>query len=133
VRTSRLTVINLNSTIFWDITPYSPLKVNQSFRGISCFLLRGRRMSRARNHSESRCEAERCTTLLGEHLFLSFFLGLIFGPEDGGHMFFPKRLTFNGLHGVISQKIILFLTTAVRISNPTIINWFIRLKCISKT
>jgi hypothetical protein len=32
----------------------------------------------------------------------------------------PKsRLTFNRLHGVISQKIELCLSTAVRISNPT--------------
>jgi hypothetical protein len=32
----------------------------------------------------------------------------------------PKRqLTFNGLHGVISQKTVLFITTAVRTSNPT--------------
>jgi hypothetical protein len=34
----------------------------------------------------------------------------------------PKRqLTFNGLHGIISQKIELFITTAVRTSSPTII------------
>jgi hypothetical protein len=31
-------------------------------------------------------------------------------------------LTFNGLHGVISQKIVLFITTAVRTSNPIILN-----------
>jgi hypothetical protein len=32
----------------------------------------------------------------------------------------PKgRLAFTGLHGVISQKIELFITTAVRTSNPT--------------
>jgi hypothetical protein len=30
-----------------------------------------------------------------------------------------RRLTSNGLHGVISQKIELFITTAVRTSNPT--------------
>jgi hypothetical protein len=29
-----------------------------------------------------------------------------------------SRLNFNGLHGVISQKIELFITTAVRIANP---------------
>jgi hypothetical protein len=29
------------------------------------------------------------------------------------------RLTLNGLHGVISQKMILFITTAVKTSNPT--------------
>jgi hypothetical protein len=28
-------------------------------------------------------------------------------------------LTFNGIHGVISQEIELFITTAVRTSNPT--------------
>jgi hypothetical protein len=40
-------------------------------------------------------------------------------PEDGGGIP-PKRiLIFNGLHGVISQKIALFMTTAVRISNPS--------------
>jgi hypothetical protein len=33
----------------------------------------------------------------------------------------PKRwMTFNGLHGVISQKIELFITTAVRTSNLTL-------------
>jgi hypothetical protein len=46
-------------------------------------------------------------------------LGLFFDPEAGGDIFFPKsRLTFTGLHGVISQKIVLFITTAVRTSNP---------------
>jgi hypothetical protein len=30
-----------------------------------------------------------------------------------------RRLTLNGLHGVISQKIVLFTTTTVRTSNPT--------------
>jgi hypothetical protein len=31
-------------------------------------------------------------------------------------------LTFNGLHSIISQNIVLFITTAVRTSNPTILN-----------
>jgi hypothetical protein len=35
-------------------------------------------------------------------------LGLFFGSEDGGDMFLRKVFTFNGLHGVISQKIQLF-------------------------
>jgi hypothetical protein len=30
-----------------------------------------------------------------------------------------RRLSLNGLHGVISQKMILFITTAVKTSNPT--------------
>jgi hypothetical protein len=37
----------------------------------------------------------------------------------------PKRLlTFNGLHGVISQKMVRFRTTAVRTSNPIIHSYF---------
>jgi hypothetical protein len=34
------------------------------------------------------------------------------------------RLAFNGLHGVISQKTELFITTAVRTSNPARKNMF---------
>jgi hypothetical protein len=34
-----------------------------------------------------------------------------------------RRLTFNGLHGVITQEIELFITTGVRTSNPT--PWFL--------
>jgi hypothetical protein len=30
-----------------------------------------------------------------------------------------RRLTFNGLHSVIPQKIVVFITTAMRTSNPT--------------
>jgi hypothetical protein len=30
-----------------------------------------------------------------------------------------RRLVFNGVHGIIFQKIELFITTAVRTSNPT--------------
>jgi hypothetical protein len=49
-----------------------------------------------------------------------FLLALFFDPEDGGDYVPPKhRLTFNGLHGVISQKIVLSVTIAVRTSNPT--------------
>jgi hypothetical protein len=48
-------------------------------------------------------------------LSLWFLVWLIFDSEDEENMFLPKRhLTFNGLHGVISQKIVLFITTAVK-------------------
>jgi hypothetical protein len=44
----------------------------------------------------------------------------LFDPEKGGDMFpLKRRLTFNGLHSVILQKIVLFITSTVRISNPT--------------
>jgi hypothetical protein len=34
------------------------------------------------------------------------------------HVLPKRRLAFNGLHGIISQKMELFITTAVRTSNP---------------
>jgi hypothetical protein len=41
-------------------------------------------------------------------------LGLFFDPEDGGDMFLRNvGLTFNGLHGVIYQKTVLFITILV--------------------
>jgi hypothetical protein len=45
-------------------------------------------------------------------------LGL-FDPEHEGDVPPKHRFTFNGLRGVISQKMVLFTTTAVRASNPT--------------
>jgi hypothetical protein len=36
-------------------------------------------------------------------------LDLFFDPEDGGDVPPKRRLTLNGLHGVISQKMILFV------------------------
>jgi hypothetical protein len=76
--------MNFKSTIFWDITPYSPLSVNRRFgeKYRPHFQWR-QNISWSRNQSES------------------------------------MWLTFNGLHGVISQKMVLFITTAVRTSNPT--------------
>jgi hypothetical protein len=73
--------IYMKSTIFWDITPCSSLKVNRLFGGTYRIHLQAR-ISQARYQRES-------------------------------------RLTFNRLHAIISQKIVLFITTAVRTSNPT--------------
>jgi hypothetical protein len=49
-----------------------------------------------------------------------FYGGMLLGlfdPDDGGDVT-PKRRWLSTLHGVISQKIVLFVTTAVRTSNP---------------
>jgi hypothetical protein len=73
-------------SIFWDITPCSPLKIKGRFGGTRCLHLQARIISQA-----------------------GFFLGLLVDPEDGGDIFPPKRpLTFNGLHGVMSQMIEFF-------------------------
>jgi hypothetical protein len=82
------------SSVFWDITPYSPLKVNGCFGGICRLHFQHRRISPARNLREA-------------------------GKKQSRH-FLPKRLlTFNGLHGVISQKIGIFLTTPMETLNTT--------------
>jgi hypothetical protein len=68
------------STIFWDITPCSPLRVSRSFGGTCSLHLQGQK----------------------------------------GRYVPPKLwLTLNGLHDVISQKMVFFIITAVRTSNPT--------------
>jgi hypothetical protein len=66
----------LKSSIFWDITPYSPLKVDRRFGGTCC--LQGRRVNRTRNQRESR----------------------------RGCVPTKLRFTFNGLHGIISQNVV---------------------------
>jgi hypothetical protein len=67
------------SSIFWDITPCSPLKVNRSFGETRCLHLQERRTSQARNQHEAG----------GKHSLLhaDFLLGLFFDPEDGGDVF----------------------------------------------
>jgi hypothetical protein len=55
-----------------------------------------------------------------------FLVRLIFRPwRCRRHFPSKRRLNFNGLHGVISYKTELFITTAVRTSNPTSIRVFI--------
>jgi hypothetical protein len=89
--------LNLNSTIFWDITPCRPLSVNRCSGGTY------------RLH------------LQGVEKYVQQETSLFFRSQRWRRYVPPKRrLTLNGLHGVISQKIVLFTTTAVRTSNPKI-------------
>jgi hypothetical protein len=50
----------MKGTIFRDITPCSPLKVNPRFEGTYRLHLQGRRTCLARNQRESRWQAELC-------------------------------------------------------------------------
>jgi hypothetical protein len=45
-------------------------------------------------------------------------LGLLFDSEYEDMFLRNVRITFNGLHGIISQKTELFVTTAMIISDP---------------
>jgi hypothetical protein len=62
-----LTAVVMKSAVFWDITPCSPLKVDQRFGGTYHLHLLGLRISRARNQRGSMWQAE---------------LSLFFDPED---------------------------------------------------
>jgi hypothetical protein len=46
-----LTTVVIKSTVFWDITPFSLLKVNRRFR-VTCLLHLQGRINRARNERE---------------------------------------------------------------------------------
>jgi hypothetical protein len=93
-----------SSEEFWYILPCSPLKVNRRFGRIYNLHLYGRWIDQSRNHP-----------LPGW-----FLARLILRPWRWNRRVIPKcLLLFNGLHGVISQKIVLFIITAVRTSYPT--------------
>jgi hypothetical protein len=104
----------MKSIIFWDVTPCSPLSCNRRFGGNYRLHLQGRRIISARTSRQAGSKQ------------------IIFQPENryckkievAGRLELgpPKRwLQLNGLHGVISQKMILFITTAVKTSNQTFV------------
>jgi hypothetical protein len=84
---------SLKRIIFWDVTPCSLLRCNRRFGGTYRLHLQGRRH------------------LLAEIFSSTLKMEAICSPK--------RRLHLNRLHGVTSQKMILFITTAVKTSNPT--------------
>jgi hypothetical protein len=84
---------------YWTIAPCSLLKVRWRFGGTYRLYLQGR-ISRTRYKRENRLLAR-----------------LIGSCRRRRHVPPKHRLTFNGLHGGISQTIVLFITTAVRNSD----------------
>jgi hypothetical protein len=78
-----LSAVIMKSSVFWDITPYSPLKANRRFGGTCRLQLQGQGISQARNQRESRLRPWRWKR----------------------HILPKHRLTFHGLHCVISQTI----------------------------
>jgi hypothetical protein len=88
------------NSIFWDTTPCGPMKVNWRFGGTYRHHLRDLIIRKARNQHE-----------VGSKLCFAWFLvRLILRPWRWRWYIPPKRwLTFNNLHGIISQKTVLFL------------------------
>jgi hypothetical protein len=92
-------------------TPCSPLKVNRRFGGIYRLHFHCLKISRARNQREIRWQTELSRWFLARHIFRPWRWRRYVPPK--------RRLTFNGLHSIMSQKMVLFITTVVSISNPT--------------
>jgi hypothetical protein len=95
--------------MFWDITLWSSLKVNRCFGEICRLHLQGRRVSQARTHRENRWQADPSVKADGRRSPGCFLAWLI--PRSRRwrrHILPERRLTFNGLYGVISQDIELF-------------------------
>jgi hypothetical protein len=66
----------VKSSLFWAITPYSSLKVNQRFGGKYRPHLESRRISQEKKNSMPQV--------------VGFFLGLFINPEHRGDMFLRK-------------------------------------------
>jgi hypothetical protein len=115
-------IIKMKSIVFWDITPCSPLRFNRRFGGTYHLHLQGRRNKFSKNQQASRFFCLRvcsCKQVPGATCLLAGLLNLFLRPWRWRRYVPPRRrLKLNGLHGAISQKIILFITTAVKTSNP---------------
>jgi hypothetical protein len=84
------------------------VNTQQPFRGQCRLHLHGRRKSSA-----------------GYLHHAAFLLGLFFNPQEEDSMFLRNPLFYNGLYGVISRKLDLFIITAVRTPNLTFVCQFV--------
>jgi hypothetical protein len=101
----------LKSIFFWDMTSCSVLSGTRRFGGTYRLHLQGRRI--VQRFAELFYDPE------GLPLACSLLCWTILLPWRWKRYVPPKRrVPLNTLHGVISQKKILFKTTAVKTSNP---------------
>jgi hypothetical protein len=103
------------------VTPCSLLSCNRRFGGTYRLHIQGRRISASIYTSVFRLAVYSASHMLSCWFLLKLFLR----PWRWRRYFPPKRrLQLNRLHGVTSQKMILFITDAVKTSNPKYIQWF---------
>jgi hypothetical protein len=123
------TAVVMKSTIFWDITPCSPLSFNRHFGEIYRLHLQGQKISRARNQRETRWQAlypRRWSSLTLPHIFIDFYadkkrlmptlreehrlrvfenrvLRRIFGPNKDGVIGSWRKLHGNSINCTLHQ------------------------------
>jgi hypothetical protein len=85
---------SMKSSVFWDITPCSPLKANRRFGGTCRLHLQGRRISRSRNQRESRWQA--CPEDRNFHSHrcenLKSYIGSMRLPDGGLNLHSPEYI-----------------------------------------
>jgi hypothetical protein len=86
------------STLFWDIEPCSLLKVNRRFGRIYWLHHQNRRISRARNQSDSKWQAKHSAYHLHSRLFLARLI--LWSWRWRQYIPSKRRLTFSELHGI---------------------------------
>jgi hypothetical protein len=87
----------MKNPIFWDMTPRRPVKVNRRFGGT--YLHSGRVGTPRRQHKAGAKQSSAC------YQFHAGVFGLFFDPDKWKRHLTPKRrLTLNGLHGIIYQN-----------------------------
>jgi hypothetical protein len=106
---------------FWDITPCSALSVNRRFGGTCRLHLEGRKDKLSKKSAwkqmarlPSSGSKKPAWKQLATCFHANFLLGLFFRPWRWRWHVPPKlRLTLNGLHGVILQKMVLFFLSSL--------------------
>jgi hypothetical protein len=111
----------VNSSMFWGITPCSPLKVNRRFGGTHRLHLHGWRVRQARNHQEAsllpwltifrrnpsppssglKNKPRKQTCRLNHDGFL---LGLLFSPEDRSDIFLRNVGWFSKVYTALYRR-----------------------------
>jgi hypothetical protein len=90
-----LTAVVMQRTTFWDIIQCSPLKSIDDSKHIASVF-------RVKKQAETDTSVNEGGKQAWFHA--GVLLGLFFETEDGTDAPSKRRFTFNGLHGVISQK-----------------------------
>jgi hypothetical protein len=124
------------SSVFWDVTPCKPLKVNRLFGATCRFQLRGRRKSQARNQRGSWWEAEqspfpnfvlyRKQEEKGRQQVSCRWLARMTELTASAHWLSRTTKRTNRRQGRQNQLELFITTVVVRNSNPTLNIVFIR-------